>query len=177
MPCNSICEQERGELGIFHPSRSHHEAQGSVNNDSIDCIEPLDASFPNPRCTKSSEATRYYELPARADYDIPSKSMAYPATPAFSCCGLLTIVHRWRSRRQSAADLRKHQNEVYTEHQRIRRIEEQRRAEQRAQQPPAYDDVLRSSGESVTGMGMQRRPMMTPHSTYSQQSSRSGSSG
>ena len=177
MPCNSICEQERGELGIFHPSRSHHEAQGSVDDDSIDCIEPSDACFPNPRCSKSSEATRYYELPARADYDIPSKSMAYPEMPAFSCCGLLTIRRRWRSRRQSAADLRKHQNEVYTEHQRMRRIEEQRRAELRAQQPPAYDDVLRNSGESVTGMGMQRRPMMTPHSTYSQQSSRSGSSG
>jgi hypothetical protein len=170
MSCNSTCEQEQGELGIYHLPRFSQEAYGPVDNDNMECS---DVCFPNSRTSKSSEATRYYELPARADYDIPSKSMAYPAMPGLCCCGLLTIAHRWRSRRQSAADLRKHQNEVYTEHQRMRRIEEQRRAEQRAQQPPAYGDVLRSSGESVAGMEMQRRPAMTPHSTYSEQSSRS----
>lgn len=174
MSCNSTCEREQAEPGVCHLPRFPHEAHDPVDNDNIECS---DTRSPNPRASKSSEATRYYEFPARADYGIPSKSMAYPAMPAFSCCGLLTIAHRWRSRRQSAADLRKHQNEVYTEHQRMRRIEEQRRAELRAQQPPAYDDVFRSSVESVTGMGMHRRPVLTPHSTYSEQSLRSVSSG
>jgi hypothetical protein len=176
MSCNSTCEQERDEQSTCYNYRSPQEA-GPVDNGSIDCIELSYMRSLNPRTSKSSDATRYYELPARADYDIPSKSMAYPAIPAFSCCGLLTIAHRWRSRRQSAADLRKHPNEIYTEHQQMRRIEEQRRAEQRAQQPPAYDDVLSSSGESVTGMGMQRRPVMVQHSTHSEQSSQSVSSG
>jgi hypothetical protein len=174
MSHNFTCDQEQGELGIYPLPRPSQEAYDLVDNGNMECLETWP---PNPRKSKSSEATRYYELPARADYDISSKSRVYPASPAFCCCSLLTIAHRWRSRRQSAADLRKHQNEVYTEHQRMRRIEEQRRAEQRAQQPPAYDDVLRSSGESVTGRGIQRRPVMTPHSTYSEQSSQSVGSG
>jgi hypothetical protein len=61
------------------------------------------------------------------------------------------VLKKWRQRRASIRELRANPDDTYKEYLKLCAQDKQRRANQ----PPAYQDVLRGSGDSLSSSGSQ----------------------
>lgn len=71
------------------------------------------------------------------------------------------VLKKWRQRRASIRELRAHPDDTYKEYLKLCTQDKKLRANQ----PPAYQDVLRGSGDSLSSSGSQGLDMRSRGST------------